>query len=64
MADGTKRKVSAKGARRGVRFVRAEGNEYPTTMPDVFDLMECEDVEAIVDGVERGSVRAVKWEVL
>jgi len=61
MADG-RRKVAK--AKRGVRFVRAEGNEDPTTMPDVFDLMECEDVEAIVEGVERGRVRAVKWEVL
>ena len=60
MADG-RRKVSEKGARRAMREPR-KGDE--NAMPDVFDLMECEDVEAIVEGVERGRVRAVKWEVL
>ncbi len=61
MADAkTKRKVSKTGARRAMR----EPTDGENAMPDVFDLMEREDVEEIVDGVERGRVRAVTWEVL
>ena len=33
-------------------------------MPDVFDLMETDHTDEVVEGVERGRVRAVKWEVL
>ena len=64
MADvttATKRRVSAKGARRAIRTL-AEDEEI--TPQDVFDLMETDHAEEVVEGVERGRVRAVKWEVL
>jgi hypothetical protein len=64
MADvttATKRRVSAKGARRAIRTL-AEDEE--NTPQDVFDLMETDHAEEVVEGVERGRVRAVKWEVL
>lgn len=64
MADvttATKRRVSAKGARRAIRAL-AEDEE--NTPQDVFDLMETDHAEEVVEGVERGRVRAVKWEVL
>ena len=64
MADvttATKRRVSAKGARRAIRAL-AEDEE--NTPQDVFDLMETDHAEEVVEGVERGRVRAMRWEVL
>ena len=64
MADvttATKRRVSAKGARRAIRAL-AEDEE--NTPQDVFDLMETDHTDEVVEGVERGRVRAMRWEVL
>lgn len=64
MADvttATKRRVSAKGARRAIRAL-AEDEE--NTPQDVFDLMETDHADEVVEGVERGRVRAMRWEVL
>ena len=64
MADvttATKRRVSAKGARRAIRTL-AEDEE--NTPQDVFDLMETDHADEVVEGVERGRVRAMRWEVL
>lgn len=62
MADvTTKRRVSTKGARRAIRMI-AEDEE--NTLQDAFDFMETDHADEVVEGVERGRVRAVKWEVL
>ena len=62
MADvTTERGVSAKGARRAIRAL-AEDEE--NTPQDVFDLMETDHADEVVEGVERGRVRAMRWEVL
>ena len=64
MADvttATKRKVSAKGARRAIRTL-AEDEE--STPQDAFDFMETDHADEVVEGVERGRVRAMRWEVL
>ena len=64
MADvttATKRRVSAKGARRAIRAL-AEDEE--NTPQDVFDLMETDHADEVVEGVERVRVRAMRWEVL
>ena len=57
----TKRRVSTKGARRAIRMI-AEDEE--NTPQDAFDFMETDHADEVVEGVERGRVRAVKWEVL
>lgn len=62
MADmTTKRRVSTKGTRRAIRMI-AEDEE--NTPQDAFDFMETDHADEVVEGVERGRVRAVKWEVL
>ena len=64
MADvttATKRRVSAKGARRAIRAL-AEDEE--NTPQDVFDLMATDHADEVAEGVDRGRVRAMRWEVL
>ena len=61
IAKATKRRVSAKGARRAIRTL-AEDEE--STPQDAFDFMETDHADEVVEGVERGRVRAMRWEVL
>ena len=61
MADAKmKRKVSKTGARRAMR----EPTDGENAMPDVFDFVETDHTDEVVEGVERGRVRAMRWEVL